>query len=170
MSFLLRRTRNNRLLDIVVFMAIVMAILAVLRFLPEAEPVVVSGRASVIDGDSIVVRGVEIRLLGVDAPERDQMCTRNGAEWPCGTRASENLRNQLHGKIVTCSGNERDVHDRLLAICKVHDSDLNRLLVREGWAVSYGRYFDEERAAKKTRRGIWSGSFVQPRDWRDGNR
>jgi endonuclease YncB( thermonuclease family) len=46
----------------------------------------------VVDADTLVVRGVTIRLKGVDAPESGQTCWRNGGwwrgrqrrEWVCG--------------------------------------------------------------------------------------
>lgn len=167
MRFLLRRTRTSRHLDVLVFAIIVLAILFVLWLLPEPEPIEVSGSATVIDGDSLAVGGHEIRLLGVDAPEREQTCTRKNAEWRCGAEAAGALRNRMRGQTIKCSGNERDIHDRLLAVCRVRGTELNRWLVEQGWAVSYGHYYDEEQAAKRARRGIWSGSFTRPRDWRD---
>ncbi len=112
MKTLFRRSRRNRTLDIILFAAIVLAILAVLRFLPEPEPVEVSGAARVIDGDSIIVRGVEIRLLGIDAPEHAQNCMRGGMSWPCGVESSRNLGYRLRGQVASCRGGERDVHDR----------------------------------------------------------
>jgi len=170
MKSLLRRVRASRLLDILVFAAIVLAILSVLWLLPEPEPLKVSGSATIIDGDSLAVRGHEIRLLGVDAPERDQTCTRKGVEWRCGAESASALRNRLRGQTVMCSSTERDVHDRLLATCQVRGAEINRWLVEQGWAVSYGRYYGEEQAAKRARRGIWSGTFVLPRDWREETR
>jgi endonuclease YncB( thermonuclease family) len=37
-----------------------------------AEPIV--GRASVTDGDTVVIRGTRIRLHGIDAPESAPHC------------------------------------------------------------------------------------------------
>ena len=46
-----------------------------------------SGRARVIDGDTLDVDGVRIRLHGVDAPESRQSCIAAERRWPCGERA-----------------------------------------------------------------------------------
>ena len=170
MMNLLRRTRRNRIFDLLVFAAIVVAILGVLRFLPEPDPVEVAGTARIIDGDSIAVGGVEIRLVGIDAPELAQTCTRAGTVWPCGSEAARRIGNRLRGRIVTCKGRERDVHDRLLAVCLSRGVEINRWMVEQGWAVSFDGYRAAERAARKAKRGIWSGSFIRPRDWREANR
>lgn len=162
-------TRRNRLLDLVVFAAMVLGILAILRFLPQPDPLTVSGSARILDGDSLIVDGIEIRLDGVDAPEGAQTCERAGQTWPCGREATINLRNLLRGRIVTCEGRERDAHGRLLATCKVRGAEINRWLVEQGWAVSYGGYSAAERTAREARRGVWSGKFTHPRDWREEN-
>lgn len=167
---LLRFTRGNRALDLFIFAAIVLGMLAIIRNLPEPDPVVIAGIAHVIDGDSLRVRGIEIRLLGIDAPESAQSCTRGGASWPCGLHAARKLKNHVRARDITCKGHERDAYDRLLATCSMKRAEINRWLVEQGWAVSYHGYPASERAARKAKRGIWSGKFVLPRDWRDGNR
>ena len=43
----------------------------------------VTGTASVIDGDTIEVRGQRIRLHGIDAPESGQLCRLDGKPWQC---------------------------------------------------------------------------------------
>jgi endonuclease YncB( thermonuclease family) len=157
-------------LDLFIFAAIVLGMLAIIRYLPEPDPVEVAGFAHVIDGDSLRVRGVEIRLLGIDAPESAQSCTRGGASWPCGLQAARKLKNHVRGRAVTCKGQERDAYDRLLATCSMKGAEINRWMGERGWAVSYHGDPASERAARKAKRGIWSGQFVLPRDWRDGNR
>ena len=48
-----------------------------------------TGVASVIDGDTIEIHGIRIRLHGIDAPESGQLCQRPGGEqWRCGQRAA----------------------------------------------------------------------------------
>ena len=170
MKTVIREIRRSRVLDVMLFAAIIVGVLALLFYLPKPEPVEVSGAARVIDGDSIVVRGIEIRLLGIDAPEFAQRCSRDSRPWPCGAQAALNLRNRLRGRLVSCAGHERDVHGRLLAVCKVGSEDINRWAVEQGWAVSYDDYPGAERIARAAKRGIWSGTFLRPRDWREENR
>lgn len=170
MRSMFSRARRSRLADIVIFAAIVLVILAILRFLPQPAPLQVSGTARFIDGDSLLVRGVEMRLKGIDAPEMEQNCSRAGREWPCGRDAVRALRRMIGGRTLKCEGSEHDVHDRLLATCKVGDVNVNRWMVEQGWAVSFHGYPGEERIARNAKRGIWTGSFIRPREWREENR
>jgi endonuclease YncB( thermonuclease family) len=58
----------------------------------------------------------------------------------------------------------------VLAICSLPDgTDINAWMVQQGWAVASGfapSYYAEQTAAQSGKRGIWSGSFVPPRQWR----
>ena len=38
----------------------------------------ISGKARVVDGDTIYVGSTKIRLFGIDAPEQKQTCTHKG--------------------------------------------------------------------------------------------
>lgn len=170
MRRLYSRARRNHIVDIAAFAAIVIAIIATLRFLPQPDPLRVSGRARLVDGDSLFVQGVELRLVGIDAPEAAQTCDRSGVVWPCGQEAARALSRLLRDHVLECEGNERDVHDRLLATCKVDNVVLNRWMVEQGWAVSFHGYPAEERTARAAKRGIWSGTFIRPQQWRAENR
>ncbi len=72
----------------------------------------------------------------------------------------------MAGKGVHCAGNEIDRYDRLLARCEARGRDINAAMVESGWAVAYGGYEAEERAARDARSGLWAGEFAMPRDWR----
>lgn len=126
----------------------------------------VSGRAEVIDGDSLRIGGEEVRLEGIDAPEGRQTCTRQGGEWDCGEESRRTLQRLVGRSVVSCNSVERDKHGRLLGRCEAEGRDLNGAMVEAGMAVSYGAYRDQERAAKAARRGLWAGDFQMPRDWR----
>jgi len=53
------------------------------------------GRGQVIDGDSIVISGLRIRLHGIDAPEIKQVCKRGGSTYLCGEIAARALTNPI---------------------------------------------------------------------------
>lgn len=136
---------------------------------PQEAPV--TGRAIVADGDTLTIAGVRIRLIDIDAPELEQTCRDvGGEEWPCGRRASAELRSHIRGRDLTCRPRGRDQYTRMLATCALPDgSDLNAWMVRQGWATASGAenvYGAQEAEARAARRGIWSGSFMPPRDWR----
>ena len=59
-----------------------------------------SGRARVVDGDTLEVGGKRIRLHGVDAPESRQSCIAAGRRWPCGERATRALAGRIGGRTV----------------------------------------------------------------------
>ena len=58
---------------------------------------------------------------------------------------------------------------RTLARCTVDGFDLGQTVVAAGWAVSDGVYFLDEAAARAAGRGIWSGTFELPVQWRHGH-
>ncbi|MBX3549075.1 MAG: DUF4236 domain-containing protein [Xanthobacteraceae bacterium] len=134
------------------------------------------GRARVVDGDSIIINGLQIRLEGIDAPEAEQVCTgAKGERWSCGITAAQRLAGLVKGEVVTCKKIGTDRYARVLAICSLKGgTELNAWLVREGLAVAFlrysMRYVAVEREAKAARRGLWAGSFDLPWDWRAGNR
>jgi endonuclease YncB( thermonuclease family) len=132
------------------------------------------GKAWVIDGDTIDVARVRIRLLGLDAPESDQSCTdAQGKRWLCGHAATHALIRHLAGRPLRCAGTAFDRYRRLLAVCTLPDgSDVNAWLVQEGWAPTYhsSLYRTQEAEARAAKRGIWGGSFIQPSEWRHGRR
>lgn len=139
---------------------------------PDAESLKtdVSGRAQVIDGDSVYVGGVEVRLYGVDAPEAKQTCAIDGVRWPCGQQATRALRQLIDGRVVACDERDRDSYGRVVAVCRLDGADVNAWLVENGWAIAYRRharaYIGAESVAETAKRGIWRGDFVAPWNWR----
>jgi endonuclease YncB( thermonuclease family) len=126
----------------------------------------VTGVAEAIDGDSLRVGGVEVRLIGIDAPEFAQTCIVGGRESPCGREARSHLRRLAGGGLVTCVGAERDRYGRMLGRCRVRGIDINAAMVRDGYAVAFGAHHAEEAEAKAAYRGLWAGTFERPQDWR----
>lgn len=135
----------------------------------------ITGIAKVIDGDTIEIRGVRIRLFGIDAPEGAQDCGRaDGTRWNCAQQATSALEYYLRARPVVCVRRDVDRYGRLVCQCTVSGVDVNAWLVRNGWAVAYTLYsrdyVREEAEARAARHGIWSGDFVLPWDWRQDKR
>lgn len=133
------------------------------------------GRATVVDGDTLGIRGQKIRLHGIDAPEASQRCTRqNGEQWRCGQKAANALSEKIGERNVRCEGKKRDRWKRLIAVCYLADRDLNAWLVRRGLAVAYRKYskdyVPQEDRARQEKIGLWSGTFDMPWEWRNARR
>lgn len=145
-------------------------IVALLRSLQPPSPPL-SGRGTVVDGDTLRLAGERVRLLDLDAPERAQTCTNaSGAEWACGEAARTYLRQLLGVGDITCIPTGRDRYKRLLARCASAGADLGGQIVRAGLALPDGGYGVEAAAAEATRAGIWAGRFTPPAEWRRDQR
>lgn len=141
-----------------------------------AAPLVIVGRAAVVDGDTLEIRGQRVRLIDVDAPESGQRCERDGKPWRCGQAAALWLSDWIGVRTVTCESRRKDRYRRLLATCRVGGEDVGGALVEAGLAlaaVQYGRaYVGHERRARSRQVGLWGPTvrFVPPWDWRKGRR
>ncbi len=136
----------------------------------EANGIVV-GRATVVDGDTLVIDGEKLRLSGIDAPELDQTCfDRSGTVFACGKVARDRLERMIGGQALRCASEGRDRYGRVLARCRLGELDLQAWMVREGLAVSFVRYSHDYEAdeahARAVRAGLWAGRFAMPWDWR----
>jgi endonuclease YncB( thermonuclease family) len=134
----------------------------------------ISGFAVVTDGDTIKISNNKIRLHGIDAPEKKQNCTKNAKEYNCGIVATEALINKISKNVVKClTQKNKDRYNRFIGVCFVDQENLNKWMVRNGYAVAYRRYSKDyildEDSAKKNKLGLWSGVFLNPEKWRKLN-
>lgn len=134
----------------------------------------ITGKADVTDGDTVKIDNTRIRLHGIDAPEKKQECEKHGQKWRCGQASTKTLRNLINGQIITCKGNTTDQYKRLIAVCYANGLDLNGAMVDAGMALAYrkysAQYVPNEKNAKRAKKGMWAGDFVDPWDWRRGKR
>jgi len=109
-----------------------------------------SGRAYVVDGDTIRVKKKQIRLFGIDAPEVNH---------PHGNNATWALRKLCKGQMIRVEPVDEDAHGRLVGRCFLPDGrDLSAEMVRLGLAIDWpkfsgGRYRDME--VPGVRKKLW---------------
>jgi endonuclease YncB( thermonuclease family) len=150
-------------------LAIFASLLALPAFAGESR---ITGRAAVIDGDTIIIASQHIRLYAIDAPEKSQLCaTGDGAQTACGQEAAAYLREIIGRKHVSCAPvTPADQYGRIVARCAVKGQDLGRSMVQAGHALAYRRYgrdyIEDENQAREQMRGLWAGQFEAPWTWR----
>ncbi len=161
------RSLVRRIFDYALTIVLFGLLILLVARLDRVETRKVHGAAvTVNDGDSLTLGNERIRLRGIDAPEYNQTCRRNGADYPCGRQARQALAKLVAGKAVSCSGWQRDRYGRTLGDCTAGGVDLNRAQVEAGWAVAYGDFEVAETAARAAKVGIWAGDFTTPQEWR----
>lgn len=123
---------------------------------PAPQHTVLRGHCWVIDGDTIVINKIHIRLSGIDAPE---------LEHPLGQKAKWALHSLCKGQVVTATTDGTVSHDRAVAVCHLPDGrDLAAEMVKAGlaldWAVySGGKYRHLE--PPDARRRLWRANARQ---------
>lgn len=152
--------------------AVPILILAVLaHWLDQPESLAATDDVVVVDGDSLLLNGKKVRLIGIDAPESKQVCQReNGKNYGCGKSAEKHLRYLIGKHDVQCDIVGEDKYQRGLALCKAGEMAINQQMVTDGWAVpfrnAYVDYRKDARAAKQSKSGLWAGEFMTPGEWK----
>ena len=136
------------------------------------------GIPKIVDGDTVYINNYKIRLEGIDAPEMKQKCKKEKLkissiigytfyeDYYCGKHSKENLEAKVKGSNIKCIFFTKDRYKRYLAKCVKGKINLNRWMVRNGYAVAYRRYSKEyipdEDFAKENKLGLWQGKFLNP--------
>lgn len=99
----------------------------------ETQRVKIHGPCYVVDGDTLNIGDLSIRLFGIDAPELDH---------PYGNNAKWALINLCRGHIIQAVIEQGDLtHDRTVATCYLPDGrDLSAEMVKLGMAVDWPKY------------------------------
>ena len=155
----------------------------------QADNLLGPATGNAIDGGTLLLRGVEVQLFGMDAVEADQVCQdTEGEDYPCGRRATHALQTLLRESAVVCFPLFAINENRVVAVCELTDEEaevpssplafmqegrelnLSRLMIARGHALSVGigaQFFSADQdQAQRQRIGIWQGSFQPPSAWR----
>ena len=146
------------------------------------EPIrVVEGKVvKVSDGDTVQVMTGEgtklkVRLYGIDAPETPKVNRRTGKVnkpgQPYGEEAERALAQKIVGKTVRLEIMDIDQYKRMVSRIILDGRDVNREMVREGWAWAYKQYLQSphaseyigaEKQARLAKLGLWQQGNPQP--------
>ncbi len=132
-----------------------------------------TGRVTyVFDGDTLELvtgtRRVRIRLYGIDAPECGH---HDESGQPAGREARRVLEGKVAGRTVTVEVRDTDQYGRAIGVVRLAGRDINREMVRDGWAWAYrhylegayaSEYFGAEKAARARRAGLWRQYNPEP--------
>ena len=157
-------------------------IIFTLFFFQTVQASEIVGFPKVVDGDTIHIKSYKIRLEGIDAPEMKQKCKKPylqimfftfQKDYNCGQVSKKKLFQKIGNKPVKCILLGKDRYKRYLAKCFKGTVNLNRWMVRNGYAIAYRKYskkyVPDENFAKEEKLGLWRGTFIKPEKWRKLN-
>ena len=156
-----------------------------LIFFSNAIAEEISGVPKVVDGDTVHINDNKFRLEGIDAPEIRQQCKKESfkissiisftfyKDYSCGKVSKEKLISKIRGSKIKCIFTTKDRYKRYIATCYKEKTNLNRWMVRNGYAIAYRKYSKkyvaDEDFAKENKLGLWQGKFMNPEKWRKLN-
>lgn len=125
----------------------------------------------VIDGDTLEIGGRLINLYGIDAPELGQRCSLpSGGTWPCGKAAARVLDELVAGAHLDCTDQDAARGEPVTSVCLFAGLDINRQMVRDGFAWAADPtdrdYADAEKRARAQSIGVWWASTRPPWEFR----
>lgn len=131
----------------------------------------IKGPGQALEGDMLVVAGTTVRLMGIDAPDRGQMCkNRYGHELDCFTISRDVLETLVKGEEVECTLADQNRHRQMMGECRVRGVDLGGAMVARGWAFQFwgltAAYQKAEAYAQSHKMGLWAGRVEKPWEWR----
>lgn len=139
---------------------------------PAAAADVVTGQATTVDADIILIGKQRVILYGIDAPDRDQLCQVGELLWGCWDAAKGALDQLMGTNEVTCTltDDRPDPFGRRWGTCMVGDKDLAAEMVRAGMARAFipqtKQYLPLEDEAKSAAVGVFQQGAIVDLPWK----
>ena len=157
--------------------SIIIIILFFISFSYSDEKNIIKGKAIVIDGDTIKIKGEKIRFGGIDAPEsyykgKKQTCIEDNKKVFCGQISKEKLIDKIGNNSLNCEiEKNKDIYKRLVGECFIKEKSLSVFMVRNGYAFdsprySKGKFANDQEYAKINKLGFWNMKFEYPWVWK----
>ena len=138
---------------------------------------ITTGKAIVMDGDTIKINGERIRFGGIDAPEsyfmgKKQTCIEDNKEIFCGQISKNKLIKKIGNNYVNCKiEKNKDRYKRSVGECFVKEESLSVFMVRNGYAFDWpyyskGKFAKDQEYAKIKKLGFWNMEFEYPWIWK----
>tara|TARA_B100000676_G_scaffold305839_1_gene360853 strand:+ start:8406 stop:8876 length:471 start_codon:yes stop_codon:yes gene_type:complete len=120
----------------------------------------IGGFASVQSGNKILIGKRVVRLFGIKAPRKDDLCQIDEQKIKCGVVAWSALIRLADDWHVSCDIELKAKDGPDYATCYIGERDINEAMVRSGWAKAVrkqtDRYVVDEEDAKNFTRGLWA--------------
>ena len=120
------------------------------------EKNIIEGKAIVVDGDTVKIKGEKIRFAGIDTPERNKI----------GHNFSKiKLKKKIGKNIIVCIREPNlDPWGRTIAECFIGNESISSYMVKNGFACDYvkyskKKYAKEQEYARSKKLGIWNMNF-----------
>lgn len=127
-----------------------------------------------IDGDTVQLGPEVIDLYGIDAPELGQHCAHDDIWLSCGLTAAYELSKQLQLSRLAFKCYPAAGGDPGSRICFAGDVNVAEALLKAGYVIASPQanpdYRELEAKSRAARLGVWHSDFVDPSEWRQGER
>lgn len=126
-----------------------------------ADSVTIPARgAYILDGDTFTYGGKSYRFHGIDAPEDGQMYQCDGKSFDAGDLSARALSSLISNRKITCEILDVDRYKRFIVLCRDRNGvDINREMVRSGFAFAYQQYsldyVADNEMARAANVGLW---------------
>ena len=130
----------------------------------------IKGKAKVTNSDYIKIENQIIILYGIEAMERKQVCYIDNSIWPCYDITVRFLESLTDLGETNCKIIKKSRMNRVFGICEVLGIELNKELVKKGYAFARikqtKKYLENEKIEKEKKLGLWQSKFIKPWLWR----